>query len=109
MRDFLNVNMHYYTLRKGLEEIENVRELNATRMLQLDNKEEILLQERLKMYAAIPRKLSQNCTRQFEKKIGDMINTLFLTDCSCRTYFCCFPLALANISPRSLLPVFQIL
>ena len=29
-------------------------------------------------------------------------------DCSCRTYFCCFPLALANICPWSLVPFFQI-
>ena len=29
-------------------------------------------------------------------------------DCSCRTYFCCFPLALANVSPWSLMPFLQI-
>ena len=29
-------------------------------------------------------------------------------DCSCRTYFCCFPLALADICPWPLLPFFQI-
>ena len=29
-------------------------------------------------------------------------------DCSCRTYFCCFPLALANIRPWPLVPLFQI-
>ena len=28
--------------------------------------------------------------------------------CSCRTYFCCFPLALANIRPWPLVPFFQI-
>ena len=28
--------------------------------------------------------------------------------CSCRTYFCCFPLALANIRPWPLLPFFEI-
>ena len=28
--------------------------------------------------------------------------------CSCRTYFCCFSLALADICPRPLLPFFQI-
>ena len=28
--------------------------------------------------------------------------------CSCRTYFCCFPLALANIHPWPLLPFFEI-
>ena len=29
-------------------------------------------------------------------------------DCSCRTYFCCFPLAIANICPWPLVPFFQI-
>ena len=53
MRDFLNANMHYAKDWRS----ENVRELNTTRMLQLDNKEEILLEERLKMYTAIPRKV----------------------------------------------------
>ena len=52
------------------------------------------------------------CTRQPRKVIWDMINTLFLTavrnDCSCRTSFCCFPLALANICPWPLVPIFQI-
>ena len=28
-------------------------------------------------------------------------------DCSCRTYFCCFPLALANIRPWPLVSFFQ--
>ena len=28
--------------------------------------------------------------------------------CSCRTYFCCFPLALANICPWPLVPFFEI-
>ena len=28
-------------------------------------------------------------------------------DCSCRTYFCCFPLSLAIICPWPLLPFFQ--
>ena len=32
----------------------------------------------------------------------------FPNDCSCRTYFCCFPLALANICPWPLVPFFQI-
>ena len=29
-------------------------------------------------------------------------------DCSCQTYFCCFPLALANIRSWPLVPFFQI-
>ena len=28
--------------------------------------------------------------------------------CSCRTYICCFPLLLANVCPRPLVPFFQI-
>ena len=31
-----------------------------------------------------------------------------LNDCSCRTYFCCFPLALANICPWTFVLLFQI-
>ena len=42
------------------------------------------------------------CTRQSRKIIWDIINTLFFWHCSCRTYFCCFSLALANILPWSL-------
>ena len=29
-------------------------------------------------------------------------------DCSCRTYFCCFPLAIANICPWPPVPFFQL-
>ena len=48
-------------------------------------------------------------TLQSRKLLWDMINTLFLTlYCSFRTYFCCFPLALANIRPWPLVPFFQI-
>ena len=55
-------------------------------------------------------RLSQKlCTRQSRKVVWDMINELFLTlYCSCRTYFCCFPLALANIRPWPLVPFFEI-
>ena len=56
-------------------------------MLQLDNKEEPLLQERLKMYAAIPRKVVAKLHSTIRKE-NMPVNTLFLTDCSCRTYFC---------------------
>ena len=39
------------------------------------------------------------CTRQSRKVIWDMINTLSsYNDCSCRTYFGCFPLAIKNIT-----------
>ena len=46
------------------------------------------------------------CTRQSRMVIWDMTNTLF--HCSCQTYFCCFPLALANIYPWPLVLFFQI-
>ena len=36
--------------------------------------------------------------------IWDMINTVS-DDCTCRTYFCCFPLALANTFPRPFVPI----
>ena len=32
----------------------------------------------------------------------------FSWHCSCRTYFCCFALALANVRPWTLVPFFQI-
>ena len=44
------------------------------------------------------------CTRQSRKVIWDMINTLFLTT-SCRSYFCCFPLALANTFSWHFVPI----
>ena len=45
------------------------------------------------------------CTRQFRKIIWDMINTLFPDDCSCRTYFRCFPLALENTFTWPFVPI----
>ena len=42
------------------------------------------------------------CTRQSRKVLLDMINTLFLI------FYCCFPLAFANIRPWPLVPFFQI-
>ena len=41
-------------------------------------------------------RLSEKSARDTRKVlIWDMINTVS-DDCTCRTYFCCFPLALAN-------------
>ena len=48
-------------------------------------------------YTAISRKV-------VGKVIWDMINTVS-DDCTCRTYFCCFPLALANTFPRPFVPI----
>ena len=54
-------------------------------------------------------RLSQKMSaRQSQNVIWDIINTLFLTYCSCRTYFCCFLLAFANKRPWPLVPFFQI-
>ena len=47
------------------------------------------------------------CTRQSRKVIWDMLHTLFLT-LQLSNYYCCFPLALANISPWSLVTFLQI-
>ena len=48
------------------------------------------------------------CTRQPRKVIWHMINTLFLMTVAVEPDFCCFPLALANICPWPLVPLFQI-
>ena len=45
------------------------------------------------------------CTRQSRKVMWDMINTLFPDDCSCRTYFRCFPLALENTFTWPFVPI----
>ena len=63
---------------------------------------------RAKVFTIISRKVvGKMCTRQSRKAIWDMFNTLFW-HCSCRTCFCCFPLALAGICTLPLLPFFQI-
>ena len=50
------------------------------------------------LFTAISRKVSQKmCMLQSQKVLG-----------CCRTYFCCFALALADICPWPLLPFFQI-
>ena len=55
-------------------------------------------------------KLSEKmCTRQSRKVIWDVINTLrYSWHCSCRIFYCCFPLAFANIRLWPLVPFFQI-
>ena len=58
------------------------------------------------LHTAISRKVvGKMCTRQSRKVIWDMINTLSWL-CSCRTYLCCFPSALANICPRPRVPFY---
>ena len=50
-------------------------------------------------------RLSEKSARDTRKVlIWDMINTVS-DDCTCRTYFCCFPLALANTFPRPFVPI----
>ena len=46
------------------------------------------------------------CTRQSRKVMGYDQYTV-PDDCSCRTYFCCFPLALANTFPWPFVPIFS--
>ena len=48
------------------------------------------------------------CTRQPRKVIWDTINTLFLATVAVEPTFVGFPLALANICPWPLVPLFQI-
>ena len=55
---------------------------------------------------AISRKVVKKiCMRQSWKVIRDQYTVP--NDCSCQTYLCCFPLALANISPWPPVPFFQ--
>ena len=50
-------------------------------------------------------RLSEKSARDTRKVLmWDMINTVS-DDCTCRTYFCCFPLALANTFPRPFVPI----
>ena len=65
---------------------------------------------RIHRYTAIWRKIfGKMCTRQSRKVIWDMIDKPSCSwHFSYRTYFCCFPLALANILQWPLLPFFQI-
>ena len=59
------------------------------------------------VYTAISRKVvGKMCTRQSRKVIWDMVDTRTVPDdCSCRTYFCCFPLALANTFSWPFVPI----
>ena len=61
------------------------------------------------MYTAISRKVDGNNVHATTPK-GNMGYDQYTVpnDCSCRTYFCCFPLAIANICPWPLVPFFQI-
>ena len=63
---------------------------------------------RSQLYTAISRKVvGKMCRRQSRKIIWDTINHCSW-HCSCRTYFCYLPFALANICPWSLVPFSQI-
>ena len=61
------------------------------------------------LYTAISRKVVENFVHATTPK-GNMGYDQYTVpnDCSCRTYFDCFPLALANICPWPLVPFFQI-
>ena len=61
------------------------------------------------MYTAISRKVvGKNVHATTPKSNMGYDQYTVPNDCSCRTYFCCFPLALTNICPWPLLPFFQI-
>ena len=61
------------------------------------------------MYTAISRKVVRKNVHTTTPK-GNMGYDQYTVpnDYSCRTYFCCFPFALANICPWPLVPFFQI-
>ena len=63
----------------------------------------------LNQYAAISRKVVGKTVHATIPK-GNMGYNQYTCSwhCSCRTYFCCFPLALANIRPWNFLPFFEI-
>ena len=50
----------------------------------------------------------KKCARDNPKQQYDIWSIHCFWYCSCWTYFCCFPLALANIRPFPLVPFFQI-
>ena len=63
--------------------------------------------------------LAYSAYSYFEKVVGKNVHATIpqsnmgydqytVPDCSCQTYFCCFPLLLANICPWPLEPFFQI-
>ena len=62
-----------------------------------------------KRYTAVSRKVVRKNVHSTTPK-GNMGYDQYTVpnDCSCRTYFDCFPLALANICPWPLVPFFQI-
>ena len=65
--------------------------------------------ELLVLYTAISRKVDRQNVHATTPK-GNMGYDQYTVpnDCSCRTYFCCFSLALANICSWPLVPFFQI-
>ena len=60
------------------------------------------------MYTAISRKVVRKNVHMTTPK-GNMGYDQYTVpnDCRCRTYFCCFPLAIANICPWPRMPFFQ--
>ena len=53
-------------------------------------------------------RLSEKCARDNPERQYGICSIHCSWHCSCRTYFCCFPLALADICTLPLLPFFQI-
>ena len=50
-------------------------------------------------------KLSEKCARDNPESNMGYHQYTVSDDCTCRTYFCCFPLALANTFPRPFVPI----
>ena len=68
----------------------------------------LLLSQDLVMHTAISRKVVGKIVHVTIPKVNMGYDQYTVpNDCSCRTDFCCFPVALANICPWPLVPFFQ--
>ena len=63
---------------------------------------------RLEIYSYFEKGCRKNVHATIPKGNMGYDQYTFPNDCSCRTYFCCFPLTLSNICPWPLVPFFQI-
>ena len=60
------------------------------------------------LYSYFERGCRKKCARDNPERQYGIWSTHCSWHCSCRTYFCCFPLANENVSPWSLVPFLQI-
>ena len=89
--------IHYHTQKQKKRKFEPRIKLNYNSYTQMNP------------YTAISRKVvRKNVHAAIPKGNMGYDQHTVPNDCSCRTYFCCFPLALANRCPWPLVPFFQI-